>query len=1108
MPRIFDNINEYLVNALNDSLNLSHRADFCVGYFNLRGWKEIDAQIDKFAGAEKSSCRLLVGMSISPEEELRSFLNCMDDGRIEQSKIVQLKKKIVSNFKEQLCYGIPTTEDEIGLHRLVQQLKSHKLIVKLYLRSPLHAKLYLAYRNDPINPIIGFLGSSNLTFAGLAKQGELNIDVLDKDAAEKLSSWFDDRWNDRFAIDITEELIQIIEESWARQDPIPPYHIYLKIAYTLSQEARTGISEEILSEKFETRLFPFQKEAVKIAAHHIRKRGGAIIGDVVGLGKTITATALASLFQDDWRILIICPKNLKEMWKDYGYEYGVQMEIMSITEAERLSNAKRYHLVIIDESHNLRNKEGKRYQLVKEYIANNSSKVVLLSATPYNKTYIDLANQLQLFIDENEDIGIAPETFIKEKGELELSRRECLPRTLKAFEYSEYADDWRELMRLYLVRRTRGFVKDNYAKLDESNGRKYLLFSNGKRSYFPDRIPKTLIFASEENNPSDQYAKLYSDKIVKDITKLILPRYGLGNYIKPERSEPPTSDEANIIKNLSRAGNRLMGFCRTGLFKRLESCGSVFLKSIERHILRNYIFIYALQNKLPLPIGAQDIELLEARIAENDDDFELNNEEIIRTSLNNQHDFLERAEEVYRFYEETGNKRFKWLHAHHFIAPLVEDLEKDSKTLISILRKNGTWNFEGDTKLKKLHELVSKTHSQEKVLIFTQFADTAKYLAAQLKYFGVDSVDSVTGDNENPTLYAQRFSPISNNKIKEFPSEKQLRVLIATDVLSEGQNLQDAHIVVNYDLPWAIIRLIQRAGRVDRIGQNSTSIICYSFMPVDGVEKIINLRQRVKQRLTENSEVVGSDEKFFEDQEPPDVLRNLYHEKSGILDGDTDTEVDLSSEAYQIWKSAIDKNPELEKIIPDLPNVVFSSRPWPQSIDLPDGVLVFVKTAYENSALAWLDNNGKSVTESQWRILKAAKCTPDTPTAPRAENHHELVKKGVELISKETRATAGTLGNQRGARFRIYEKLKHFVDSEDNLFITPEARKALQLIYDSPLTNKAKDLLNQHFKGQSSEETLISVITSLYEDNELCVNHDETETHEPKLICSLGFRKM
>ena len=195
----------------------------------------------------------------------------------------------------------------------------------------------------------------------------------------------------------------------------------------------------------------------------------------------------------------------------------------------------------------------------------------------------------------------------------------------------------------------------------------------------------------------------------------------------------------------------------------------------------------------------------------------------------------------------------------------------------------------------------------------------------------------VTGDTDDPTKYAWRFSPESNHKRQQVPPEQELRVIVATDVLSEGQNLQDAAIVVNYDLPWAIIRLVQRAGRVDRIGQKAETILCYSFLPADGVERILRLRTRVHQRLRENAEVVGTDEHFFEDDHDEQTIRDLFTEKSGILDDDPDSEVDLSSYAYQIWKNAIDRDPSLEKTIPALPEVVYSTRAHSPTENRPRG---------------------------------------------------------------------------------------------------------------------------------------------------------------------------
>ena len=209
---------------------------------------------------------------------------------------------------------------------------------------------------------------------------------------------------------------------------------------------------------------------------------------------------------------------------------------------------RRYRIVLIDESHNLRNREGKRYRAIQEYIRENESKCILLSATPYNKTYLDLGNQLRLFVEEDKDIGVRPERLLRELGDIEFTRRyQCSHRSLAAFEKSEYPDDWRELMRLYLVRRTRSFIQENYAETEPDTGRQYLTFEDGSRSYFPVRQPKTVKFEINDADPHDQYARLYASDVVDTINALSLPRYGLGNYLAASPHDPPTQAEAKVI---------------------------------------------------------------------------------------------------------------------------------------------------------------------------------------------------------------------------------------------------------------------------------------------------------------------------------------------------------------------------------------------------------------------------------------------------------------------------------------------------------------------------------------------------------------------------------
>lgn len=1135
MPKIYDNIEHRLTIGLNEALqplNRALRADFCVGYFNLRGWKEVADTIENLPGATVQEgsgaarkavhrvCRLLVGMQKMPVDILRESFWKDDDYMMDQAEAARLKQRLAQEFKDQLIIGTPTNADERALRQLSRQLKDNKLAVKLHVNYPLHAKLYLAYSGDTRIPVMGFLGSSNLTLSGLSKQGELNIDVLEQDAALKLSRWFDDRWNDRWCLDITKELIEVIDNSWATETPVPPYYVYLKIAYHLSQEARSGINEFDVPAIFKqgsTQLLPFQSEAVRIAAKKLHKRDGIMIGDVVGLGKTITACALAKLFEENfhYNTLIICPKNLRQMWEHYVLKYEMRAKVISLSMLSKdLPRLQKYNFrqVIIDESHNLRNHQGARYRLLKEFLEQNNGKVILLSATPYNKSYLDLSNQLRLFIADDSDLGISPDIYINSiGGEQVFGERhtETFIRSIKAFEKSEFPDDWRELMRLYLIRRTRSFIKNNYAETDPENGRKYLTFADGSRSYFPDRVPLRVLYEFNPADPDDIYANLYSERIVNSINNLHLPRYGLQQYLMKKPPVKPTANEVSIMNNLSHAGRRLMGFCRTNLFKRLESSGYSFLLSLGRHALRNYLFVYAIQNGLPLPIGKNISQNLDGFLEDSDTD---DNGETGMKLILKEEDYLQKAGELYNLFSgEKYKHRFDWIRCELFTSHLLHDLRNDSREILRILEYGKNWQPEKDRQLNALHDLIERKHGSEKVLVFTQFADTARYLTEQLRLRGVQKIEHVTGDDENPTAKAHRFSPDSNEKT-ELKGEHELRVLIATDVLSEGQNLQDAHIILNYDLPWAIIRLIQRAGRVDRIGQKAEKILCYSFLPEDGIEQIINLRARLAHRIRENAEVVGSDETFFDGD--PVNLADLYNEKAGMLDEEeeNDSEVDLASLAYQIWKNATDANPELNSIIPNLPLVTYTAKavPKPDTEIIPlnprhsSSVIVYTRTPTNNDVLAWLDSNGNIITHSQYAILKAAECTPDEPPLAKSDKHHELVQKAVHLIRREEHHFTHALGKKSSEKYRTYMRLDKFC--KERLFVPDELKKAVNDIFRYPLREFARETLNRRLKEGISDEQLAELVVSLREDEKLVIaNKETTEEKAPQIICSLGL---
>ena len=336
---------------------------------------------------------------------------------------------------------------------------------------------------------------------------------------------------------------------------------------------------------------------------------------------------------------------------------------------------------------------------------------------------------------------------------------------------------------------------------------------------------------------------------------------------------------------------------------------------------------------------------------------------------------------------------------------------------------------------------------------------------------------------------------------------------MCTDVLSEGQNLQDCNVVVNFDLPWAIIRLIQRAGRVDRIGQRAEEIHCYSFLPADGVERLIQLRERIQQRLLENAEVVGTDEAFFEDDDAQ-AIRDLYTEKAGVLD-DIDDEVDLASYAWQIWKDATQHDQELARIVEALPPVSYSSRSFhldaerAQSLGksaAQGGALVYVKSPEGNDHLAWIGRDGHAVTESQFVILKAAECAPGTPAQMRAEDHHELVAKGLALAVVQDKSVGGGLGRPSGPSRRAYDRLKHYAKEQmSTLFRDQELERALDDISRHPLLETAADVLNRLLRSGVSDVELAEAVKTMREEGRLTYADDEGTAREPRIVCSMGL---
>lgn len=1101
MPDIFDNLQaeSAIGPALQGALTAFDSCDVATGYLDLRGWASfadiVEAKTAQRRDGDPAIARVLVGMVMPADSAL--MLSALQQAVQpspygadinDMGKALSAKEHLVKHLRTQLMRGLPSEAEQKTLQQLKAQLASGAVEIKVFTSAPLHGKTYIFHA--PGNAFAerrAYVGSSNMTNAGFFKNLELNIDVTDNDATEKLAKWFTDRWKDPFSLKITAEIIELIEESWAAETQPTPYEVYLKVCHALSEDAREGMGY-VLPPSIRNILLDYQETAVRTLARRIVRRGGTMLGDVVGLGKTLTAVATALMLEaaEDYTTLVLCPKNLEHMWEEHLERYGlVGARVIPYSLVDKkLPELKRFHLVICDESHNLRNSSTKASEAIQDYVRRNGSKVLLLTATPYNLAFADVANQIGLYIDDDEDLGIQPAAAMAKDPTL-IDKVDGKITTLAAFRRSEEPEDWKRLMSDHLVRRTRSFIKRTAKKetLTLPNGksveREYLEFATGERFHFPTRVPSPLWHEFADDDP----ARLMEAETTLDaIRDLTLPRYRLADYDDPKA---PHSDADNkILADIRSGRGNVSGFVRIGLFKRLSSSGHSFILSLQRQRARNELFVYAIDAGLDVPLGSFS-----------DHQFMVTDEDV-----EDEHGGYGSLDSQYKELQRRLPGSTKWLSTKVFKRTLRKDLERDNRIISELLDKFGTWDPAKDSKVDSLVDLLRGKHAGQKVLAFTEYADTAMYVAEALKDAGIANVGLASGDSEDPAALARRFSPESNRLPGDdgdaIPLDNPIDVLIATDVLSEGQNLQDSHVVVNYDLPWAIIRIIQRAGRVDRVGQKSDTVNIY-LISHKKVEDAIRLRQRIRQRLGDNAAAFGSDERFFGDDKEVNLLDDLY---KGVVPSEDELEqeegeADAVSEAWLVWSSVKEHKPEIANRVVKMQDMVHSTRD-PYDHETKTGIATFASTTSGVDAFAVSFDSASGEPDERLltplEALHVFRAQESTPTAELRVDHFERESK---LVKEKLTSEFVTAGNLKGVRKWAVERL-------GGTIFGAEASDAVAAMNDRPLTEYANLRLRQARRSKYADQDLAELVRQLHDEERLVIG--STEKDEIKIVCSIG----
>ncbi|NLB60719.1 MAG: helicase, partial [Lentisphaerae bacterium] len=826
--------------------------------------------------------------------------------------------------------------------------------------------------------------------------------------------------------------------------------------------------------------------------------GGVFVSDVVGLGKSFIGAAIVKHFErtDNARPLIVCPAPLVEMWERYNEVYKLNARVLSmgfLLEDEdagvtQLLNDVQYidrNFVLVDESHNLRHPDTQRYKVMQTFLS-TGRRCCFLTATPRNKTAWDIYHQIKLFHqDDRTDLPVDPPN-LKEYFKLIDKAERKLP----------------ELLANILIRRTRqhilrwyGFDAESHEPVDPNRFAEYL---NGTRrayvlvgkqhQFFPTRDLETIEYSIE-----DTYQGLYQElrsylgkpqegkptRAVSD-GELTYARYGLWHYVKPDKQKRAP------YSSLQRAGSNLRGLMRVLLFKRFESSVYAFRETVKRLLKIHKAFISSLDaGVVPAGEDAQTV-LYEGDILEESD--------LV--------DALRKVSHPY----EAKDFDIKSLRAH--IAHDIDLLEK-------ILNLVAPITPEKDAKLQTLKKRLSEKPLQgTKRLIFTQYADTATYLFNNLNPGGKDpEIEVIFSGEKSKEKLVGRFAPKANPEYHFAQGEVELMTVIATDVLAEGLNLQDCDNIINYDLHWNPVRLIQRFGRIDRIGSEHERIFGYNFLPETKLDKNLGLRKKLHNRIQEIHDTIGEDSEILDRTETlnPDAMYAIYETRGAgsaqfdLWGGGNDEFLDLN-EAEEILRQLRNDNPTEYQRIASLRDGIRTARS-----SLKSGMYVFCQ-AGRYQQLFLLDDKGEIVSRDIPKIVGAIKCAPDVKARALPKGHNKAVMAIQQRFAEEVRDRQAerthTANLTHGQRY-VLRELRMLFDATEDEEIKQNV-KVMEKVFRGPLTSAVKQELAQLRRTNVLGENLLKHLIRIYDQHNLkdaSVRRslDAENRIVPRIICSEAF---
>lgn len=991
IPYVIDNQQHRLADVLNAILaeHGGKSLDIATAYFNVQGFLLLQEGLEKLG-----SFRLLLGDE--PKDGASVGLRpCAAD-----QLIVELND---APFDEKTLRAV---ED------LITFLRRDLAQVRAYQHGFLHAKTYLFYGDlpaggaDRFQPLAAIVGSSNFTGPGLTTNKELNLShktVLSEEevsqsglapvdspqemafrqrlmssvgaqAITELDRWFQHQWD--VSRDFKHELIDLLDASKFGQKEYTPYQVYMKALFEYFKDDLNA--EPMTATRSVVDLAEFQEDAVKKARKILARYDGVLIGDSVGLGKTWIGKKLLEDYAYHLRqkALIVCPASLRKMWTDELASATIAATILSQEELGQADfDPSPYgdaDVVLVDESHNFRNRSTQRYENMEGIIGfhggrgrqGSRKKIILVTATPINNNIFDLYNQITLFTGGDRSyfagagIGDLYRFFLA-------ARRDSGNQTTGVSLFN--------LLEEVVIRRTRAFIRKCYPEAT----------IKGKVIQWPERKLKTVRYDLEAT-----YGGIY-DSIVDAIESLRLAPYQLETYKKAgvERDEFEQGRE-----------EALAGIFRSRYLKRFESSIEAFRISVRRALEFTKTFeSYVLDGKV---LDSSSFQKAMRYLSSEDEE-----DDSTPSSRADELDAVEEAKEVVEALPTLDPGRYDLRHLH-------EALQHDVEVLTKVWHLIQSVDSERDAKLQILKKLLSEDLKGQKVIVFTYYRDTARYLYRELagepgqefrEKAGnplIRRMDSDASPSERVKLI-ESFAPRSNNRPDMAHSEREVDLLISTDVLSEGQNLQDCGVLVNYDLHWNPTRMVQRAGRIDRIGSEFPILWVYNMFPDEGLERLLRLVESLSRKISDIDRTGFLDASILGEVVHPqnfNTLRRIMGEDGRVIE-EQEQFAELASNEFLLQQLRALLESGAKTMLEELPDGIHSGL----AREGERGLFFYFTAPSANGQgrrhfWRYYDLNGKRILDNRFLITNLIACSPDTPRVIGDVNVFEIQEKVLDDI--------------------------------------------------------------------------------------------------------------